>query len=302
MILLLAGANTAHADRATGCDPDATLSSQTVASPDGLHEYSISCDGWVQKYDTVTLKRLGRVRTGAIMRNIAISGGGKWLAVANIQPATLTILSATDMSVVKVIHPKGRDGAASGLNAVYDNPMRESFIFTLTDAPKLWEAFYGPNPPEMGFAHDWRMEGPVPQATPFPIRKITTADYLTDLGFDPSHEYALAAARQGGGMVIDLVIGQKVADLDLKGRPHFGGGYGWNRDGKDVIAVPHANGVSLIEMLSWKTVGYVSTSGVARSVHAHENTKYIWVDVRIGPNENIIEVFDKQTLQKITRP
>ena len=31
-----------------------------------------------------------------------------------------------------------------------------------------------------GLAHDWKIEGPVPQDTAFPIRRITTPDYLDD--------------------------------------------------------------------------------------------------------------------------
>lgn len=270
---------------------------QTVVSPDGRSEYSLSDDGWVQKYDALSGKQLGRVRTGAAARNIAISVGGKWLAVVNTQAAVLTILSSADLSLATVIKSKKPDGTPSGLTMVYNNPLRESFIFTLTDAPKIWEVFYGPNPPEMGFAHDWRTEGPVPQTTPFPVRKITTADYLTDLVFDPSHEYVLAAARQGGGMVIDLVIGQKVADFDLTGQPHFSGGYGWKRSDTNVFAVPHANEISLIEMQTWEVVGNFATSGAAQSVQSHKNAKHLWVGVVMGQHEYAIDIVDKQTLK-----
>lgn len=223
-------------------------------SPDHHYAFILSCDGWVQKYDIRSLKQVGRVRAGLRTQNMAISADGKWLAVANTTPNTLTILAAADLSVAKVIMVKGGDGSPSRLSGVYHNPPRESFVLALMDAPKIWEVFYSANPPAFGFAHDWRMEGPVPQSTPFPIRKITTPDILGGFGFDPSYEYVLAAARQGGGVVIDLVIGQKVADLDLPGNPQFDAGEIRKRDDGYVMALPHHEEAAawLIDMKTWE--------------------------------------------------
>lgn len=225
-------------------------------SPDLHYNFTLSCDGWVHKYDAGSQKELGRVRAGQSAQYFAISADGKWLAVANTEPNTLTILATSDLSVAKLIEVKGDDGTPSRLSGVYNNPPRESFILALMDAPKIWEVFYGANPPQFGFAHDWRMEGPVPQSTPFPIRKITTPDILSNFGFDPSFEYVLAAARQGGGMVIDLVIGQKVADLDVPLNPQFSKGLIRKRGDTDVMAVPHSGqtSVSLIEMKTWDII------------------------------------------------
>lgn len=270
-----------------------------VFSPDGRYTFILSCDGWVQKYDLWTLQQVGRVRAGLAARNIAISADGKWLAIANTRPTTLTILSGADMSLATVITVTGVDRAPSRLAGVYDNSLRESFVLALMDAPKIWEVFYGPNPPEMGFAHDWRTEGPVAQANPFPVRKITTIEYLGDLAFDPSHEYVLAAGNMGGGMVIDLVISQKVADLNLFGRPDFGGGFGWNRGGTDVMAIPHLEKavVSLIDMNTWETVGNIVTKGQVMSLGSHDYSDYLWVTVTSGPTEGIIQLVNKQTLR-----
>jgi len=160
------------------------------------------------------------------------------------------------LSFAEVIEITGGDGSPSGLSGVYHNPSRESFILALGDAPKIWEVFYGPNPPAFGFAHDWRVEGPVPHSTPFPIRKITTPDILANFGFDPSHEYLLGAARQGGGMVIDLVIGQRVANLDLPQDPQFDEGLIKTKDGEGYvmeIEYPEEETVWMIDMKTWET-------------------------------------------------
>ena len=66
-------------------------------SPDGRYVFIMSRDGWVQKYDIWSLQQVGRVRAGLNSRNIAMSNDGKWLAVANYLPRTLTILATDDL-------------------------------------------------------------------------------------------------------------------------------------------------------------------------------------------------------------
>lgn len=277
-----------------------------VFSADGRYVFILSCDGWVQKYDIWALKQVGHVRAGLSARNIALSADGKWLAIANTSPTTLAILSTDDLSVATVIDVKGGDGSPSRVAGVYNNPPRESFILALMDAPKIWEVFYGAHPPQMGFAHDWRVEGPVPQSTPFPIRKITTADYLTDFVFDPTYEYVAGAARKGGVVVIDLVIGLKQADLNLTGRPFFGKGFGWVRDGAAVMAVPHQDpsGVLVVDMKTGQAVGQVSAQGDNLIIGSHAASDHLWVVASINENESVIQLVDKQTskISKILGP
>ncbi|WP_310620589.1 cytochrome D1 domain-containing protein [Flexibacterium corallicola] len=269
-------------------------------TPDGRYVFIMSRDGWVQKYDLYALQEVGRTRAGLNSRNIAISHDGKWLAVANYLPNTLTILSSDDLSVAKVKDVKGKDGTPSRVSAVYQAPPRESFVLALKDVPEIWEVFYGPNPPQMGFAHDWRMEGPVPNPDPFPIRKITTPDYLDDFFFDQSYEYVMGASRSGkGGQVIDLVIGHKIADLDLPGMPHLGSGITWNMGSSTVMATPHLKDgmISVIDMKSWETVKRIKTLGPGFFMRSHENSKYVWAGVFFGPNKDAMHIIDKQTLE-----
>lgn len=276
-------------------------------SPEGRYVFIMSRDGWVQKYDLYALKEVGRVRAGLNSRNIAMSHDGKWIAVANYLPNTLTILAAEDLSVAAVQEIKGKDGTPSRISAVYQAPPRKSFVLALKDVPEIWEVFYGPNPPHYGFAHDWRIEGPAPHTKPFPVRKITTPDYLDDFFFDQSYEYVMGASRSGaGGQVIDLVIGQKTADLDLPGMPHLGSGITWKHGDTTVMATPHLkdNAVSVIDMKSWKTVKRIETLGPGFFMRSHENSPYVWVDVFFGPNRDVMHVIDKQSLEivKTLRP
>ena len=115
----------------------------------------MSRDGWVQKYDLWSLDEVGRVRAGLNSRNIALSNDGKWLAVANYLPATLTILAAEDLSVARVIDVAGQDGTPSRVSAVYQAPTRDSFVLALKDVPEIWEIATDPEAPPVhaGFVH-----------------------------------------------------------------------------------------------------------------------------------------------------
>ncbi|WP_299921779.1 nitrite reductase [uncultured Pelagimonas sp.] len=279
--------------------------------PNGRFVFIMSRDGWVQKYDIWALKQVGRVRAGLNSRNIAMSGDGKWLAVANYLPNTLTILSTDDLSVAEVHDVKGKDGTPSRVSAVYQAPPRESFVLALKDVPEIWEVSYSKHPDlnyfAGGLAHDWKIEGPVPQDTRFPIRKITTPDYLDDFFFDQTYEYVMGASRKGeDGLVIDLVIGQKVADLELAGMPHLGSGITWQHGDSTVMATPHLKDatISVIDMGTWKTVKTIPTEGPGFFMRSHKNSKYVWADVFFGPNKDVMHIIDKETLEivKSMRP
>ncbi|WP_299936242.1 nitrite reductase [uncultured Pelagimonas sp.] len=279
--------------------------------PNGRFVFIMSRDGWVQKYDIWALKQVGRVRAGLNSRNIAMSGDGKWLAVANYLPNTLTILSTDDLSVAEVHDVKGKDGTPSRVSAVYQAPPRESFVLALKDVPEIWEVSYSKHPDlnyfAGGLAHDWKIEGPVPQDTRFPIRKITTPDYLDDFFFDQTYEYVMGASRKGeDGLVIDLVIGQKVADLELAGMPHLGSGITWQHGDSTVMATPHLKDatISVIDMSTWKTVKTIPTEGPGFFMRSHKNSKYVWADVFFGPNKDVMHIIDKETLEivKSMRP
>lgn len=167
----------------------------------------------------------------------------------------------------------------------------------------MWEVFYGPNPPFYGFVHDYRIEGPPPEADPFPMRRITLPEVLDNFYFDPSFEYVMAASQSGdGGAVIDLVIGHKIADLDLPGMPHLGSGVTWQMGDRTVMATPHLKDstISLVDMTTWETVSRITTDGPGIFMRSHANSPYLWADVFFGPNKDAVHVIDKQSLEIVT--
>ncbi len=268
-------------------------------SPDGRYVYLASRDGWISKFDMYNLKVVAEVRAGINTRNIATSGDGRYVIAANYLPHTLVILDAVDLSFIKLIPVKDSSGNSSRVSAVYTAAPRDSFIAALKDIPEVWEISYSDNPPYYGWVHDYRIEGP-PEQDPFPVRRIQLDDYLDDFFFDQKYEFLIGTARNSkNGQVVDLVIGRKVAEIDLPGLPHLGSGITWEYQGKTVFASPNLKDgvVSVIEMDDWKTIKRIKTLGPGFFMRSHENTPYAWVDVFFGPHKDVVHVIDKSTLE-----
>ncbi|MCB2125603.1 MAG: c-type cytochrome, partial [Rhodobacteraceae bacterium] len=274
-------------------------------SPDGRFVFIMSRDGWVQKYDIWSLAEVGRVRAGLNSRNIAMSHDGKWLAVANYLPNTLTILSTEDLSVARVIDVKGHDGTPSRVSAVYQAPDRKSFVLALKDVPEIWEVATDPDagPFHEGFVHSFEKgmeESLAAEQGLFARRRIALAAPIDDFFFDPGYRNLIGTNREGDrGVVVNLDVGREIADLPLPGMPHLGSGISWMRDGRRVMATPHLKeGVlSVIDMKSWEVVETIQTDGPGFFLRSHDNSPYVWADVFFGPHKDEMHVIDKQTLK-----
>jgi len=273
-------------------------------SPDGRFVYLGSRDGWVQKYDLWGLTMVAEVRAGINTRNIAVSDDGKWVAVGNMLPKTLTILDAETLKPVKVIPVADRQGNPSRVSAVYTAPPRHSFIVALKDVKELWEISTDPNaaPVCNGFVHSYEkgmIEGLCDHG-PFAVRAIPTEDVLDDFFFDPAYQNVMAAARDGQpGEVVNLLVGRKIAELELAGMPHLGSGIVFQRDGHWMMATPHLKEgkVSVIDMTTWKTVKTIDTLGPGFFLRGHENSRYAWVDNSFSPAKDKVQVIDLETLE-----
>ncbi len=275
-------------------------------SPDGRFVYFASRDGWISKFDMYSLKTVAEIRAAINTRNLAISSDGRYVIVGNYLPHTLVILDALDLKPVKLIDVGDGKGKTSRVSAVYDAAPRESFIVALKDIPEVWEIYYSDNPPYFGFVHDYRGEE-LPDQGSFPIRRIQLDDYLDDFFFDQGYEHLIGSARNSKkGQVIDLVMGEKLTDVDLPGLPHLGSGITWEYQGKQVLATPNLKEglVTIIDMNEWKTIKRIKTLGPGFFMRSHEKTPYAWVDVFFGPNKDAMHVIDKKTLEivKTLRP
>jgi len=110
----------------------------------GRYVFFASRDGWGQQVRPVEPQVVAEIRAGINTRNVAVSGDGKYLAVANYLPHTLVLLDA-DLNLLKVLPVRDKDGKESSARlGVYDAAPRQSFVAALKDVPEVWEISYGP--------------------------------------------------------------------------------------------------------------------------------------------------------------
>ncbi|WP_323009203.1 cytochrome D1 domain-containing protein [Paracoccus sp. (in: a-proteobacteria)] len=274
-------------------------------SPDGRFVFVMSRDGWVQKYDIWSLQEVGRIRAALNSRNIAMSHDGKWLAVANYLPTSLTILSTEDLAPVRLVNVVSRDGTPSRVSAVYQAPQRKSFVLALKDAAEIWEIATDPDagPFHEGLVHSYEkgMEEAVgAEQGLFARRRIPIDEPLDDFFFSPDYREVIGANRDGNkGVVVNLDVGRAIAELPLPGMPHLGSGITWEREGHRVMATPHLGEgvISVIDMEDWSLVKQIKTDGPGFFLRGHATSPYVWADVFFGPNKGKMYVIDKETLE-----
>ena len=271
-------------------------------SSDGRFVYFASRDGWISKFDMYKLQTVAEVRVGINTRNLAVSGDDRYVLVGNYLPHTLVLLNATDLSLIKIIPVKDGLGNSSRVSAVYTAPPRQSFIAALKDFKEVWEIHYSDNPPKVfnGKVHDFHMAEGLAEKGPFPVQRIQLDDYLDDFSFDQQYNNIIGAARNSKkGQVFSLIVKRKIADLDLTGMPHLGSGITWKYKDTVVLATPNLkeNTVTIIDTKNWKTIKKIKTKGPGFFIRSHENSRYAWVDVFMGPNKDLMHVIDKSTLE-----
>ncbi len=273
-------------------------------SPDGRFVYFMSRDGWVSKYDLWTLTTLAEVRAGINARNIAISRDGKHIAVANYLPHTLVMLSAEDLSVEKIFDVKDKKGNSSRVSAVYQARPRDSFIAALKDVPEIWEISTDPNAPPvysgLVHSHEKGMVEALPSSQGlFALRRIETPEPLDDFFFDPPYRNLVGSAREGKAVVVNLVVGRDIKQLEMPGLPHLGSGISWTWSQRPVMATPllKAGKINVLDMQDWSLIKSIETPGPGFFMRSHENTPYAWTDSMMGGKKDTLSIIDKRTLE-----
>jgi mono/diheme cytochrome c family protein len=272
---------------------------------DGRYVFWASRDGWVTKFDLWALAPVAEIRAGINTRNIAVSGDGKVIAVANYLPHSLVLLDARDLSPMKVIEVRDARGKQSSrVSAVYQAPRRKSFIAALKDVPEIWEVFYDENPPKVysGLVHSYEkgFEEGLAQKGRFPVRRIATEEPLDDFFFDPPYRNLIGSSRAGGkGVVVNLDVGRPIATIDLPGLPHLGSGITWERDGTTLVATPNLKEpeLSFIDTKGWRLIKRVKTPGPGFFLRSHAASRFAWGDAMMSPAKDTMYIVDKTSLE-----
>jgi mono/diheme cytochrome c family protein/DNA-binding beta-propeller fold protein YncE len=280
-------------------------------TPDGRYVFFGSRDGWITKYDLWNLAVVAEVRAGLNMRNVAVSGDGKWVMAANYLPHTLALFDA-DLNLQRTYAAATLDGKASSrVSAVYDAAPRKSFVVALKDIPELWEISYNPKAEPIfdGYVHDYKMGEGISKPGFLGVRRTPLDEPLDDFFFDASYANVLGATRPRSdgapsAQVVNLDARRRIATLPLPGMPHLGSGITFEHQGRPVLASPNLKDgvVSVIDMKTWQPVQDIPTLGPGFFMRSHENTPYAWVDAMMSPTaKNTLLIIDKRTLEPAGR-
>jgi hypothetical protein len=271
-------------------------------SADGRFVYLSSAGGWIAKYDLHRLGMVAEIRAGASSRNVALSGDGRYLLVANEQPHTLVVLDARDLALRERIEVRDDAGKSSRVSAVHDAPARSSFIVALSDIPELWELRYDEGAPPVypGLVHDFRLGEGVPVPGDFPPRRVRLDAPLADLLFDPDQLYVLGIVAGGSRIqAVDLDTRRRLATLDLPGLPRTGAAVRWQQDGRTLLALPNqSEGLLIIlDEVNWKPVKVIDTPGPGAFMASHAGNPYLWLGGFPGPHQDAVLIIDKRSLE-----
>ncbi len=280
-------------------------------SPDGRYVFFGSRDGWITKYDLWNLTVVAEVRAGLNMRNVAVSGDGKWVMAANYLPHTLVLFDA-DLKLQRSYPAATLDGKnTSRVSAVYDAQPRKSFVVALKDIAELWEISYDPQaePIHDGLVHDYKMGEAIAKPGYLGVRRTPLEEPLDDFFFDQSYRHVLGATRPKGdgspsAQVINLDVRRRIASLPLAGMPHLGSGITFAWQGGTVLASPNLKDgvVQVIDMKTWAPVKSITTPGPGFFMRSHENSRYAWVDSMMSPTaKDTLTVIDKRTLEPVAQ-
>ncbi len=282
-------------------------------SPDGRFVYFGSRDGWITKYDLYRLRVVAEVRAGLNMRNVAVSGDGKWVLAGNYLPGNVVLFDA-DLKLVRSYPATSLDGKqGSRVSAVYDAAPRQSFIVALKDIPELWEISYNPKaePIHDGYVHDFRMGEAIAKTGFQGVRRTPLSEPLDDFFFDPPYRHVIGAGRPSAAndkaptaQVINLDARQRVASLPLPGMPHLGSGISFQYQGQAVLAMPNLQQglISVIDMKSWQIIKQIPTPGPGFFMRSHEQSRYLWTDSMMAPKaRHIMTIIDKATLAPVAQ-
>lgn len=286
-------------------------------SPDGRYVYFGSRDGWITKYDLYRLRVVAEVRAGLNMRNVAVSGDGRWVMAANYLPHTLALFDS-DLQLVRTYDARTLDGKSSSrVSAVYDAAPRKSFVVALKDIPEIWEISYDPEAPPIhdGLVHDYKMGEAIAKPGYLGVRRTPLDEPLDDFFFDQSYRHVLGATRPktaapdgkagtdpATAQVVNLDVRRKIADLPIAGMPHLGSGITFAWQGTTVLASPNLQGgsIDVIDMKTWKPVTSIPTPGPGFFMRSHENTPYAWTDSMMSATaRDTLTIIDKATLQPV---
>lgn len=191
-------------------------------TPDGRYMFLASRDGWITKFDIWNLVVVAEVRVGTNSRTFAVSGDGKFVAVANDLPQTLVLMDA-ELNPLKVLAVKDKNGKIhSRVAALRDAPPRRSFVAALKDVGEVWEISYDRAAEDIavGMVHDFQYkEGAFIPGFLNP-RRSYLSEPLDDFSFTSGYSELMGSTREAGkGQLVNLDVRKSIGDFVVQTAP-----------------------------------------------------------------------------------
>jgi WD40 repeat protein len=281
-------------------------------TPDGRYVFFGSRDGWITKYDLWNLAVVAEVRAGLNMRNVAVSGDGRWVMAANYLPRTVVLFDA-DLKLVKRYDATTLDGkTASRVSAVYDAAPRQSFVVALKDIPEVWEISYDPKaaPIYDGLVHDYKMGEAIakpglPERAPHAAGRAAGRLLLRPELPPCAGRHAPQGGQQRRCVSPGGEPGRAPQDRRPADRRHAAPGLGHH------LRLERHHGAGQPQPEGWRHRRDRHEDLEARSrpsprpgpgffMRSHENTRYAWTDSMMSPKaKDTLTLIDKATLEPV---
>ena len=257
---------------------------------DARYAYNMGRDGWVFKIDLFSLKPVRKIRIGLDARSLAISDDGKWLIAGNYMPATMVILNADTLDLVKYFSTNTTDNEGQPVDSRVATIMDTSpdlvgpyFLVALKEAGQVWRI-------------DWSQPN-------FPVVALEKVGHVLHDGFlsEDNRTFYLAAQKDDWMAAIDVEKMELIKNIETGSIPHPGSGAAWTVGERHYAATTHAGEgkVSVWDTDSTEIIGTVETPGAGLFLRAQENTPYVWADSVFAEEPFRITVFEKEPPFKV---
>lgn len=256
----------------------------TFSPTNPRYAYNMGRDGWVFKIDLYSLKPVRKIRIGLDARALAISDDGKYLIAGNYIPATMVILNAETLELVKYLPTRATDN--EGVEV-------ESRVATIIDtSPELVGPYFLVALKEAGQV--WRIDWSKPD---FPITRLEKVGHILHDGFlsEDNHTFYLAAQKDNWMAAVDVVEMKVIRDIETGSVPHPGSGAVWQADGRHYAATTHAGEgkITIWDTDTNEIVSTIATPGPGLFIRAADNSPYVWADSVFADEPYKIVVFEK---------
>jgi len=265
----------------------------TSFSHDARYAYLVSRDGWLNKLDLLTLKRVAKVRVGDSAIGLAVTQDNRFVAVSNYKPPVVKIIDVKTMKVVHTILAQKEENGkkvTSRTIGMVDVPGNR-LIFSLMDADGIWvvDASKKDFPVVKKFWDIGRM----------PYDALLTPDgryYIAGLYHSP-HLAMLDTWKLDQIKKISLIDPlKKTPKMGVRKVPHL---EGWAM-GNNLLFAPVVGEerLTVYKLGTWELIKSIPLAGIPMFAMSGPDGRHIWVNFS-GTNNRFIQVVDSLTLKVI---